>query len=253
MAVIFDTSNKWFTRSRVSSFPVRRLFCFPFAGGNSSTFHGWSEYLDSEVELFSVNLPGRLHRISENLIDNMDVLASQIYVEMLPYLDGEYYIFGHSMGTKIAHAVLALLKKSNKPMPAHFFISGGYPPHINDRKEKLHTLGDEELIGRVLNMGGTSPAVFNDPMLRDIFLPMLRADFKLIENYAGLESPERLDCKYSLMCGDSDSEVVLERLTEWSRYFMHLTPNSYSFSGGHFYLHKNVAEISSVINSTLKK
>ena len=49
-----------------------RLFCFPFAGGGSAVYHNWAQSLDPTIEVVAIEPPGRLGRINEKPIADLD-------------------------------------------------------------------------------------------------------------------------------------------------------------------------------------
>jgi medium-chain acyl-[acyl-carrier-protein] hydrolase len=42
-----------------------RLFCFPYAGGGASIYHGWRRWLPEWIDVCPIQLPGREDRIRE--------------------------------------------------------------------------------------------------------------------------------------------------------------------------------------------
>ena len=85
---------------------------------------------------------------------------------------------------------------------------------------------------RALN--GTPAEVFAQPELVELLLPMLRADFELVETYAELPGP-RLSCPVTAMGGRSDADVPPEDVDAW-RIVTRGPFESLFFEGGHFYV-----------------
>jgi Thioesterase domain len=55
-----------------------RLFCFPYAGGGTQVFRGWSDALPDSIEVHPVELPGRGRQFTtpaarrlDNLVDGL--------------------------------------------------------------------------------------------------------------------------------------------------------------------------------------
>lgn len=92
------------------------------------------------------------------------------------------------------------------------------------------TGGDEEL--RHLN--GTPKAVLENDELMQLFVPILRADFAVLETYHYTPEPP-LNCSISVFGGLLDSEVSCDELQAWQEQ----TTASYSlnmFPGDHFFI-----------------
>ncbi len=76
-------------------------------------------------------------------------------------------------------------------------------------------------------------AVLAEPELLKLFLPILRADFKLIETYQyHEESP--LDCPVIAFGGAQDKLAAHDDLAAWQAQ-THGSFNMQMFQGGHFY------------------
>jgi len=78
--------------------PRVRLFCFPFAGGGSAVYRNWAQFLDPTVEVVAIEPPGRLGRITEMPIADMNEFVAQLLSEMQELLDRPFAFFGHCLG-----------------------------------------------------------------------------------------------------------------------------------------------------------
>ncbi|MDQ1720314.1 MAG: hypothetical protein QOI26_48, partial [Pseudonocardiales bacterium] len=70
-----DTENSWFTAG-ANPAGAMRLFLFPFAGGNPSTFLPWQEWLGPRLELRIAQLPGRGVRLFDPPMADLDELVA---------------------------------------------------------------------------------------------------------------------------------------------------------------------------------
>ncbi len=75
-----------------------RLFCFHYTGGSAQGFHGWPGHLPPSVEMGTIQLPRRGHKLSEPHIRRLRLLSRILAPELLPYLDKPIVFFGHSLG-----------------------------------------------------------------------------------------------------------------------------------------------------------
>lgn len=214
-----------------------RLFCFPFAGGSASFFGNWSTLLNqSRIEVCAIQMPGHEDRIHESLLTNVDELASEIVGVMKDFQDKPFSFFGHSMGTLISFEVARRLKEMKMKEPEILFMSSGKAPQIPPRRT-IHKLHDNSFLLKIKELGGTPDIIIENQDLSDIYLPILRADFTMIETYQYVESTP-LDSKIVAYGGRFDQEVKYEDIIAWERHSMnHLEVKMYE--GDHFYLRDN--------------
>ena len=78
--------------------PRLRLFCFPFAGGGSAVYRNWAQFIDPTIEVVAIEPPGRLGRITETPIADMNEFVDQLVSEMGELLDRPFAFFGHCLG-----------------------------------------------------------------------------------------------------------------------------------------------------------
>lgn len=160
-----------------------RIFCFPYAGGGASTYRNWNTYLKPGMKCYPIQLPGRENRISETPYREMDTLVKDVVSALVPYLDTNYILFGHSMGAKIACEVGGALEHYNNVQnPCHLIVSGSQAPHIPD-PNPLHNLPEDKFIEGLKQYSGMSQEFLENKELMKLFMPLFRADFVLDETY----------------------------------------------------------------------
>ena len=98
-------------------------------------------------------------------------------------------------------------------------------------------------------MGGTEKEVLENKDLRNIFLPVLRADYKLVEEYVYKPKNAVYDFNISVLFGVNDNDLEKDIL-EWQKQTSAIC-KFYKFKGGHFYLNDNIERITSIINKEL--
>jgi surfactin synthase thioesterase subunit len=82
--------------------------------------------------------------------------------------------------------------------------------------------------------GGLPSAILRDQEMLDFYLPILRADLGLIENYRYQEKAP-LSCPIFVSAGNEDTSVWADGLEDWRRH----TTGDFEvgrYQGGHFYL-----------------
>ncbi|MCA1635275.1 MAG: putative thioesterase [Acidobacteria bacterium] len=211
-----------------------RLFCFPYAGGSAHIYRRWAEHLPAQVDVCPVNLPGRAQRLKEQPGTRMLPLAETIMREILPLLDKPFAFFGYSMGALLAFEIARLLRRNSLPEPAHLFVAARSGPQIANADRLTYNMPEKELLEELRRLSGTSEEVLDEPELMKVVLPLIRADFELIQNYTYTPEPP-LGCSISVYGGLQDREVSRERLQAWCQQ-TEASCILRMFPGGHFFI-----------------
>jgi medium-chain acyl-[acyl-carrier-protein] hydrolase len=217
-----------------------RLFCFPYAGGRDLIFRGWQDGLPRTVEVCPVELPGRGRRLRERPLTQLTALVEATAEGLLPLLDKPFAFFGHSMGAMISFELARLLRKEHGVMPVHLFLSGRRAPHVPDTDPPTYDLPEAEFLKELRRLNGTPQEVFENAELIELMMPLLRADFEVVETYRYVSGPP-LDCPITAFGGLQDVEVSREYLDGWRNY----TTAAFTLrmmQGDHFFL--NMAQCS---------
>lgn len=230
-----------------------KLFCLPYAGSSAMIYYQWSKFLNQDIDLQPVELAGRGSRMDAPLYDSINGAAQEVCCSIKDQItDTPYAIFGHSMGSWIAFELYHEIIKSGLPLPEHVFFSGNRAPHLNIRRNKIiHNLPENEFKNAILKLGGTPKSVFEDKALAEIFVPLIRADYKITETYQYLPGRNKIECGVSVLCGKEDS-ISQEDMEAWREHVLN-KPDIVYFDGGHFFLNQNIGTVTSYINQTLKR
>src|SRR5262249_35493102 len=92
------TGGTWVVLAEPRAAARFRLLCFPFAGGGSAVFRSWANSLDPSIEVIGVEPPGRLGRIQEKPVSDIEEFVDALTSEILPLLDKPFAFFGHCLG-----------------------------------------------------------------------------------------------------------------------------------------------------------
>ncbi|WP_066874813.1 thioesterase II family protein [Clostridium mediterraneense] len=227
-----------------------RLICLPYAGGSEAIYLNWKEYLDSRIKILPIALKGRGKRFYEELYQNLNEAVEDIITIIKGDIkDEEYAIFGHSMGSLLGYELYYKIREMGLREPRHIFFSGYAAPSVRVKRSDIHKLPDGEFIKEVIELGGTQKEVFENEELLELFVPILRSDFRMINQYNFKERKNKVKCDISVLNGMDDS-ITMDELLEW-RMLIEGQFNIYQFQGGHFFINKNYKEIIDIINKTL--
>nr|XP_004569274.2 S-acyl fatty acid synthase thioesterase, medium chain [Maylandia zebra] len=215
---------------------VARLICFPWAGGGSIHYARWGNVLSSSVEVLAVKLPGRESRAKEPFFENMQQIVDEVISVLLPLLkEKPFALFGHSFGAFTSFAVADALKKIHNVEPVHIFLSGASAPYSETRIKtpKRSDLSDEDFLKWLISIGGTPPELLANPEVLKLFLPALKADLHVVENYrCNKASIPLFSCPVTCFDGKDD---IPHDLQAWKD----ITSGDFTikmFHGSHFYL-----------------
>ena len=242
-------SHLWFKRLNVCTRPRLRLFCFPYAGGSVSVFRHWSDYFTGDIELIGVQYPGRGDRYNETLIADCGQMVDAIYANIIPQLDVPTAFFGHSNGGLIAYELARKLQSANGYSLFHLFLSASRSAADRHPLSGRSALSDEELISELVSLGGTPPALLANKEMLELYLPILRADFALSDNYRYCSTPH-LKSNSSILYGLRDKSVSKEEINGWQNIIQGGI-NFISVDGGHFFIHENLEIVISEIKRQL--
>ncbi|MDQ1026936.1 surfactin synthase thioesterase subunit [Streptomyces umbrinus] len=246
------SADPWLTAWRPASArpPRLRLVCFPHAGGSAQLFRGWAARLPPDIELLAVRYPGRQERLAEPCRTDMATLADEITTALLPRLDGPLALFGHSMGSSVAYETALRLESRHGVVPRRLLVSARSAPH-RARRTGLHLRGDDELVAGVRQLGSLGSEAYDIPELRELLLPTLRADYRLIEDYRPAAPPVRLRAPITAYLGRDDPGCVQADVLAWSELTASGDFALRTYPGDHFYLAPREAELVADITKDL--
>ncbi|MFE4609208.1 thioesterase II family protein [Streptomyces niveus] len=226
--------------------PVR-LVCLPHAGGAASYYFPMSAALAPDVEVLSVQYPGRQDRRHERPVDDLHLLADQLAEALEPWTDRPFALFGHSYGALVGYEVARRLRSAGHH-PLALFASGRRAPSTH-RDERLHLKPDASLIAELKALDGTVGALLDNEEIVAMIMPALRADYRAVETYVHRPGPG-LDIPVTALIGDDDPKVTSQEAARWREH----TTSEFSleiFPGGHFYLADRLMELTSSLKRRL--
>lgn len=224
--------DTWIRRFQPSPDAPVRLVCLPHAGGSASFYFPVARALAPDADVLTVQYPGRQDRRTEPPLTRLTDLADQVADALSPWTDRPLVLFGHSMGALLGYEVATRLEAAGTA-PLALVASARRAPSRH-RQESVHLRSDEGVVDELRLLGGMDTAFLEDPELREMILPAMRADYEAIETYRHTPRPP-LTTPITVLTGDDDPQVTADEARSWSA---HTTgPFAlHTFKGGHFYL-----------------
>ncbi|MFI7080357.1 thioesterase II family protein [Micromonospora sp. NPDC049903] len=241
--------NLWVRRFRPAAPDAPRLVALPHAGGSAPFYLPLATALSPDVEVLSIQYPGRQERRREPVPGSISELADAILPALPPADDRPVAIFGHSMGALVAYELGLRMEAQPGGGPVHLFVSGRRAPSLRRAGEQVHLLDDAGLIGEMRRMRGTDERALDDPEMLAVILPAVRGDYRAVETYQ-CASGGRLRSPLTVLTGDADPVTSTADAAAWAQ---HTTGpcELRTFPGGHFFLVDHAAAVVALIRNTL--
>jgi surfactin synthase thioesterase subunit len=235
----------WIRSFHEASASVRRLLCFPYAGGSAGYFFPLSASLSPAVQVLGVQYPGRQDRSTEPAIEDLEVIADEVAKLVGAQWHPQLVLFGHSMGALIAFETAKRLELNYGISTARLIVSGMQAP--SRRRRARHWDSEDALLDELRLLGGTDLRFFENKELMELVLPLLRSDYRAAQSYRG-DVRTVLSCPITAFTGDADPRVSQDDVCSWADH----TSSDFSmriFSGGHFYLNGFPPDIAGAVES----
>lgn len=146
-------------------------------------------------------------------------------------------------------ALIAFLTARLHP-PLRLFASAGASPSSKVFPGITHALPKDAFRKRLFAMGGV-PQIFQEqPDLLDIFEPIIRADYQVLDKYLHHDhSPAPYPI--TVYVADKDKAVPPESATQWQSV-SRVPITVRRFEGGHFYLYQQTTAVAATLVDDLK-
>ncbi len=221
----------------------KTIWALPYAGGDKHAFIKFKEYLPTEIELITPELPGRGGRFQEELLIEMDAVVEEIWRQK-PDFEGDFLIYGHSMGALAGYLLVKKMIEEGHQLPVHLVASGRVPPQLSDPGDKHYSLETKPFWKAIQDFGGCPESLLQYPELMDLFEPVIKADLKAIDSLPKVP-PTALPVPITMMHGNREFTTV-ELANQWapctSKAFQVNT-----FDGNHFFILEHGKEICRIL------
>ena len=207
-----------------------RVLALPWLCGDAAVFKDLASVLNEEnVELYSVQLPGRYVRLKEACFKSVFQIVHHIYEALQEkwMLDGDLpklVVVGHAVGAIVAFELTLLIEKNLYESSAagggggggggggsggdadyfgvkHLLVTSCNPPHIvtklnSDRFEtKFFCASGGELFTRFQQLNLPPVYLRERKDILQMYMPIFRADYTLLEKYIYWQDPPEEDKK----------------------------------------------------------
>ncbi|WP_169307252.1 thioesterase II family protein [Chitiniphilus eburneus] len=227
--------------------PVR-LVAYGFAGGTVTALLPLLRHLPPGIEVWGAEYPGRGLRWREPLLDR----AADVIDDLLPGLqrlaDRPLALLGYSMGAHFAYRLSLAAAFAPLGLVA---ISARAPGGVVVAPS-WSELDDSDLLRRLRALGGMPDEVLENPVMRDAFLPVVRADL------ACCRSLERLPvrpapCPVLALRGDADPLLTPSDPAQWLALAPRRANATRRYPAGHFIHPGREAQVASDIATWLAR
>jgi len=226
-----------------------KIFFFHHAGGDQYAFKNFKPLVAKHNwEGIYYDHPGHGERFSETLLSDIHLMANETFESNKEKFTGDFAFFGVSMGTLVSYIIAQKLLAENMPMPKHFFAASRKCPASHKGYPKSAHLESDDFWQIIAKYGGSPPALIEHIELRAVYEPIIRADFKALEDYDHLDAP-KLNVPATILFGREDRYNKQEMMS-WQNHF-EPPIEIFDFEGGHFFCYDQAENIIEIVKSRL--
>lgn len=225
-----------------------KLFCVTYAGGTSKFFQGLSNELSGHIECIGIEYAGHGTRRAESLYTSFGEMVQDVAEQINEKLsmEDQFSLFGYSMGSLVAYDVLA--KDLLKTKASKLFVAAHNAPSISSIKKTYSTMPDEEFLKCMLEFGGIDKVFIQNKRFWPIYLPIIRNDYRLLEQYDFEKTKKQLSIGGGVFYSETDTPY--RDIEPWKNVFSK-DLQIYKFEGSHFFMRNNEKVIAKIIMEAL--
>jgi len=199
-----------------------------------------------------VDYPGHGRRITEPLERTTQGMADSVLSIAKPIAQSdEYVLFGHSLGATVAWRVARALQDAALRAPKALVVAGAAGPNV-PMPRSLANLPLPDLIAELRKMGASNLSALDEPEMRDLVLPMLRADLEATEE--GPPSPlvPLRDVPMLALYGVGDADVGRKEVADWATCTT-AAMRIEALEGGHFFpFDESIARVAALLEACFR-
>ena len=227
-----------------------RILMLPYGGGGASAYRALAAELPAAIEGCPLQPPGREERVSEEPIAELDALVDEVVLVARSLGPEPLALYGHSLGALVGYHAALRLEAEGRSIRSLFVGAFTAPQRPNtwlfENLPRLHRAGFSHVpsprapnagkVAQLLLGGEEALAIARDsPQLLDRVVPVLLADFRIVDRYRHPAHTPKLRCPIVAFGGEADARVPAEDLAAWAElgaggFTRHDVP------GDHFFL-----------------
>ena len=154
------------------------------------------------------------------------------------------------MGATVAYETASLLERKHGVHVKALFVATFISPDV-PILDGIADMGEDEFIDEIHSHGTIPEEFFTNRSLTKLFMPVVRADYSLIEHYCDTKHYV-LDCPIVGFYGENDEMVRPEETAGWANYTSH-EYISRIFPGDHYFYYDSQEEIADIIKGIIGK
>lgn len=234
-----------------------KIIAIPFAGGNKYSFNKIAQHIVKDVDWITLELPGRGSRFGEPLLDKVSDIVNDLYRNIQSHIiKGDYILYGHSMGTLLGYELVKKIIKNGLKLPVCLFFTGRGGPTYNRFIHKKSILPQELFWKEITKIGGMPKDILEQQGLLDLYYPILKNDFKAIENY----TYSKIDTPFSIPMhiimgkeeiGEEEEKTSMHNMKSWANE----TTSTCDFEimpGNHFFVLEEAKMVAQKIGNAFR-
>ncbi len=230
--------DKWFNYENINKDSEYNLFCFPHAGSGASSYASWGNSIPEKYSFYPIQYPMRENRIKIKMPDSIKELAERIADENKDIFTSKPAVFyGHCYGAVVAYETALCLKEKYGFYPELLIVASSESPRISEDTVTLAKADNNEVAEFFIRLGYMNPASLENKVYMDFFMPVLKNDYILLQQYAP-DDTKKINSKIYAVYSPEDAEMRLPEIEKWKNF----TENDIAVSGhsgGHFFLNEN--------------
>jgi external thioesterase TEII len=198
----------------------QQLICFPHLGGYTNSYLDLANKTNIDVEIWAANPPGH-GGSNDKPIEDINSLLNLYYRELKKIIRPNCVFLGHSMGGIVAYLLINKIVDSAEcsSKPKQLILSAAnIPSYFIDKQ--YSKFSNDELIKHLMTYNGIPDEVTDKKSLLKYFLPILRADFMILESISLIDNIQPLDISVYFLWGEKDQIVPIDTVIQWSKYFL---------------------------------
>ncbi|MDX9681378.1 thioesterase domain-containing protein [Pseudomonas protegens] len=157
--------SAWLRRYPQPQPPRCRLVCLPHAGGSASFFNDWRGQLPADVELVSVQYPGREERLSESWPGSLEWMAGHYYQGPVGPGGQAPDAVQPTAAPQAPGSAEVAARMQQRGSNAWRLIVSAHLRDLRGPSGELHLGADEGLLADVRRLSDGAPSPLDDPAL----------------------------------------------------------------------------------------